>query len=69
MIAHQYNTDSKRQFARKKLPTSFLNIKSRYLFILVIAFTAIGINYSYSISMIILTTFVLAYLTKGSRRR
>ena len=35
----------------------------------IILVTAIGINYFYSTSMMFLTTFVLAYLTKGIRRK
>ncbi|WP_319420564.1 hypothetical protein [Pleurocapsa sp. FMAR1] len=42
---------------------------SKYLIVLVIAITAIGINYYYSMSMAFLTTFALAYLTKGSRSK
>ncbi len=41
----------------------------KYLIVLVIAITAIGINYYYSMSMAFLTTFALAYLTKGSRSK
>lgn len=40
---------------------------NRYLWFLVLAITVAGVNYSYSISMMLLTTFALAYLTKGSR--
>ena len=39
----------------------------QYLIILVVAITGISINYFYSIAMMLLTTFTLAYLTKGSR--
>lgn len=39
----------------------------KYPIFLVIAITAIGINYYYSTSMMFLSTFILAYLTKGSR--
>ena len=42
---------------------------NKYLIALVVAITALGINYFYSISMAFLTTFVLAYLSKGSRRQ
>ena len=42
------------------------NYKSFVLLLFVI--TAIAINYFHSISMMLLTTFVLAYSTKGSRR-
>ena len=41
----------------------------KYLFLLILASTAVSISYSYSIAMMILTTFTLAYLTKGSRRK
>ena len=69
MITDLYNINFKRQFVRKKLQSGFLNINRKYLFTLVLAVTVVGINYSYSISMMILTTFALAYLTKGSRSK
>lgn len=67
VIIDPYNSNFIRQLTRKKLLISFSNVKRRYLFTLVLAITVIGINYSYSVSMMILTTFILAYLTKGSR--
>jgi hypothetical protein len=43
-------------------------LSGKYLIIFVMVITSTGINYSYSIAMMLLTTFTLAYLTKGSRR-
>ena len=40
----------------------------QYLIVLVVVITATSINYFYSMSMAFLTTFILAYLTKGCRR-
>lgn len=40
---------------------------NRYAGALILVITVIGVNYFYSVSMMFLTTFVLAYLTKGSR--
>ena len=40
---------------------------NKYLIALVVVITAIGINYFYSMSMAFITTFILAYLSKGSR--
>ena len=68
MIIDPDNFNSILQLTRNKLLTSFSNFKRRYLFTLVLAMTIVGINYYYSVSMMILTTFILAYLTKGSRR-
>lgn len=42
---------------------------SKYWLALVLAITVLSINYSYSITMMFLTTFTLAYLSKGSRRK
>ena len=42
---------------------------SKYLIALVVVITAIGINYFYSMSMAFITTFILAYISKGSRSR
>lgn len=53
------------QINSKISKTSF---SGKYLIIFVIVITSTGINYSYSIAMMLLTTFTLAYLTKGSRR-
>ncbi|WP_144864337.1 hypothetical protein [Hyella patelloides] len=39
----------------------------KYLIFLVIVMTAASINYFYSLAMMLLTTFIFAYLTKGSR--
>jgi predicted PurR-regulated permease PerM len=39
----------------------------QYLVVLVIVITAVGTNYFYAVSMMLLTSFALAYLTKGSR--
>jgi predicted PurR-regulated permease PerM len=39
----------------------------QYLVVLVIVITAAGTNYFYAVSMMLLTSFTLAYLTKGSR--
>ena len=39
----------------------------KYWLVLVLAITVTGVNFSYSITMMFLTTFVLAYLSKGSR--
>ena len=69
MIINTSNVNSGRQSVRKKLQNGFSNINRQYLFTLVLAVTVVGIIYSYSMSMMILTTFILAYLTKGSRRR
>ena len=69
MIFNASNVNSSRQSVGKKLQSRFSNIDRKYLFTLVLAVTVIGTNYSYSISMMFLTTFILAYLTKGSRRR
>jgi hypothetical protein len=44
------------------------NLSGKYLIIFAMAITSTGIIYSYSIAMMLLTTFTLAYLTKGSRR-
>jgi len=44
------------------------SLPNKYLVVLVLIVTAVSINYFYSIAMILLTTFTLAYLTKGSRR-
>ena len=69
MIINTSNVSSSRQSAGKKLQGRFSNINRKHLFTLVLAVTVVGTNYSYSISMMFLTTFILAYLTKGSRRR
>jgi len=42
-------------------------INRKYLIILIIVIASFSINYFYSISMMLLTTFTLAYLSKGSR--
>ena len=39
----------------------------QYFVILILAIVAISLNYFYSIAMMLLTTFTLAYFTKGSR--
>lgn len=39
----------------------------KYLIVLVLVITATCLNCFYSIAMMFLTTFTLAYLTKGSR--
>jgi hypothetical protein len=44
------------------------NLSGKYLIIFAMVITSTGIIYSYSIAMMLLTTFTLAYLTKGSRR-
>ena len=69
MSANISKRDFKHQFTKKKIAIASFNIKRHYLFSLVLAITVVGINYSYSVSMMILTTFILAYLTKGSRRQ
>ena len=48
--------------------TSKFDLQSKSI-VAIILVTAIGINYFYSTSMMFLTTFVLAYLTKGIRRK
>ena len=48
---------------------NYSSLSGKFLVILVVVITAMIINYSYSMSMMFLTTFVLAYLTKGSRRK
>ena len=42
---------------------------SKYLIALVVVITALGINYFHSMSMAFITTFILAYISKGSRRQ
>jgi len=42
---------------------------NRYSGLLALVITVVGVNYFYSVSMMLLTTFVLAYLSKGSRSR
>ena len=69
MIINTSNVNYSRQYVGKKLQSGFSNINRKHLFTLVLAVTVVGTNYSYSISMMFLTTFILAYLTKGSRRR
>ena len=69
MIINTSKVNSSRQSVGKKLQGRFSNINRKYLFTLVLAVTVVGTNYSYSISMMFLTTFILAYLSKGSRRR
>ena len=44
------------------------SFSGKSLAFLVILTTAISFNYFYSWAMMLLTTFALAYLTKGSRR-
>lgn len=41
----------------------------KYLIVLAALITAASTHYFYSISMMFLTTFVLAYLSKGLRRK
>lgn len=41
----------------------------KYLIVLVLVITAISLNYFYSVAMMGFTTFTLAYLSKGSRRK
>ena len=40
---------------------------NKYLIALIVVITAVGIDRSYSISMALITTFTLAYISKGSR--
>ena len=54
------------QATSKIIKTAFSN---KYWFPLVLAITVFSVNHSYSITMMFLTTFILAYLTKGSRRQ
>jgi hypothetical protein len=48
--------------------TSKTGLSGKYLIIFAMVITSTGIIYYYSIAMMLLTTFTLAYLTKGSRR-
>lgn len=48
--------------------TNKFNLHSKILMAIAILVIAICINQFYSASMMFLTTFILAYLTKGSRR-
>ena len=50
----------------KIIKTAFSN---KYWFALVLTITVLSVNHSYSITMMFLTTFILAYLTKDSRRQ
>lgn len=60
---------NKKKFSHITAEINKLTLDRKYLIFLVIAITAIGINYYYSLTMMLLTTFILAYLTKGSRRK
>ncbi len=57
------------QQKEKTEQNDFAIFSRKYLIVLVIAITAVSLNYFYSIAMMFLTTFILAYLTKGSRSK
>ncbi|MDJ0635254.1 MAG: hypothetical protein QNJ34_18835 [Xenococcaceae cyanobacterium MO_188.B29] len=57
------------QYKERKWRTNMTIFFHKPLFIFVLVSTAVSISYSYSIAMMLLTTFILAYLTKGSRRK
>ncbi len=48
---------------------TIFDLKCKYLVVFVVLITAASINNFYSMSMIFLSTFTLAYLTKGSRSK
>ena len=54
-------------YKNKSGQENFSNINRKYLIVLVVVITASSFNYFYSIAMMFLTTFILAYLSKGSR--
>ena len=56
-------------FNRAKDNIYKLKLNGNFLILLIIVITVTGINHFYSGTMILLTTFTLAYLTKGSRRK
>lgn len=43
------------------------NFSNKYRIVLAFIITTVCINYFYSISMVLITTFTMAYLSKGSR--
>jgi predicted PurR-regulated permease PerM len=55
------------QQERKKWQPNFAISSGKYLITLVLVITATSLNCFYSIAMMFLTAFTLAYLTKGSR--
>ena len=57
------------QQKEKTEQNNFAIFSRKYLIFLAIAITAVSLNYFYSIAMMFLTTFILAYLTKGSRSK
>ena len=62
-MLHSNFSQHKRRIWQEKLTISAL----KYLIVLGLVITATSLNYFYSIAMMFLTTFTLAYLTKGSR--
>jgi uncharacterized BrkB/YihY/UPF0761 family membrane protein len=55
------------QQERRKWQQNFAISSGKYLITLVLVITATSLNCFYSIAMMFLTAFTLAYLTKGSR--
>lgn len=55
------------RYDRQKIPKNLLKIQRQYLIVFVIVITASSLSYFYSIGMALLTTLLLAYLSKGSR--
>lgn len=55
------------QHKKRALQENLAIYSSKYLIALVLIITATSLNYFYSIAMMFLATFTLAYLTKGSR--
>lgn len=51
----------------RKWQQNFAISSGKYLIVLVLVITTTSLNYFYSIAMMFFTTFILAYLTKGSR--